>query len=144
MVERNFQVLFRREPRGLPVEEDFEIVEAAVPVPAAGEFLVRGRYLSLDPYMRMLMGGGWTFLGSGMTPGQVMVGRVLGEVVESRDPDTAPGALVVGRLGWQTHALATAKSLDFKVVPREGATGWSRSPSPPRCVAKRTTSRNQW
>ncbi len=54
MVERNFQVLFRREPRGLPVEEDFEIVEAAVPVPAAGEFLVRGRYLSLDPYMRML------------------------------------------------------------------------------------------
>jgi len=120
MVEKNVQVLFRREPRGLPVVEDFEIVETAVPVPAAGELLVRGRYLSLDPYMRMLMGGGWTFLGSGMTPGQVMVGRVLGEVVESRDPNYAPGELVVGRLGWQTHALATATALDFKVVPRKG------------------------
>ncbi len=120
MVERNLQVLFRRVPRGLPVAEDFEIVETAVPEPAAGELLVRGCYLSLDPYMRMLMGGGWTFLGSGMTPGQVMVGRALGEVVESRDPGFAPGDLVVGRLGWQTHALATAKTLDFKVVPREG------------------------
>ena len=120
MAERNVQVLFRRELRGLLVVEDFEIVETAVPVPAAGELLVRGRYLSLDPYMRMLMGGGWTFLGSGMTPGQVMVGRVLGEVVESRDPNFAPGELVVGRLGWQTHALATATALDFKVVPRKG------------------------
>ncbi len=120
MVDRNVQVLFRREPRGLPVAEDFEIVETALPAPAAGELLLRGRYLSLDPYMRMLMGGGWSFLGSGMTPGQVMVGRALGEVVESRDPDYAPGDLVVGRLGWQTHALATAKTLDFKVEPREG------------------------
>ncbi len=120
MVERNLQVLFRRAPRGLPVAEDFEIVETAVPEPAAGQLLVRGYYLSLDPYMRMLMGGGWTFLGSGMTPGQVMVGRALGEVVESRDPGHKPGDLVVGRLGWQTHALATAKTLDFKVEPHEG------------------------
>ncbi|MHA1152242.1 MAG: NADP-dependent oxidoreductase [Alphaproteobacteria bacterium] len=120
MTERNLQVLFRRAPRGLPVAEDFEIVETAVPRPAAGQMLLRGRFLSLDPYMRMLMGGGWTFLGSGMTPGQVMVGRVLGEVVESRDPAYQPGDLVVGRLGWQTHALATGTALDFKVVPREG------------------------
>jgi len=120
MTERNVQVLFRRAPRGLPVAEDFEIVETAVPEPAAGQLLVRGRYLSLDPYMRMLMGGGWTFLGSAMTPGQVMVGRVLGEIVESRDPDYAPGELVVGRLGWQNYAVAEAKALDFKVEPREG------------------------
>ena len=36
MVERNIQVLFRRAPRGLPVAEDFEIVETVVPKPAAG------------------------------------------------------------------------------------------------------------
>ncbi|NCF28700.1 MAG: hypothetical protein GWP69_15055 [Gammaproteobacteria bacterium] len=48
------QVLFRREPRGLPVREDFDTVEAELPVVASGQFLVRGLYLSADPYMRIL------------------------------------------------------------------------------------------
>ena len=119
MKPMNTQVLFRREPRGFPVADDFEIVETGLPDPGPGQFLVGSQFLSLDPYMRMLMGGGWTFLGSAMVPGQVMVGRVLGKVLESRNPGFTPGDHVVGRLGWQTHVVSDGKDLDFKVVPKD-------------------------
>jgi NADPH-dependent curcumin reductase CurA len=45
------QVLFRREPRGLPVREDFDIVRAELPAVGSGQLLVRGLYLSVEPYM---------------------------------------------------------------------------------------------
>ena len=57
------QVLFKREPEGFPTAADFEIVETQLPELVPNQFLVRGLYLSLDPYMRMLMGGGWKFRG---------------------------------------------------------------------------------
>lgn len=115
----NTQVLFRREPRGLPVPEDFEIVETPLPDLATGQLLIRNLYLSLDPYMRMLMGGGWTYSGSNMKPGQVMVGRTLGVVDESRNADFKPGDHVVGRLGWQTHVISDGSNLDFKIARRD-------------------------
>ena len=120
MTSTNTQVLFRREPQGLPTEDDFEIIKTPMPEPGSGQFLVKSLYLSLDPYMRMLMGGGWTFLGQGMTPGQVMVGRILGEVIESDHPDFKPGDHIVGRLGWQEFAVSDGTDLDFKVEPKEG------------------------
>lgn len=120
MKPTNTQVLFRREPQGFPTLADFEIVHTALPDVAAGEFLLRNLYLSLDPYMRMLMGGGWTFRGRPMNPGEVMVGRVLGEVVASNNPEFRPGEHIVGRLGWQTYAVSDGSDLDFKVVPKDG------------------------
>ncbi len=120
MTSTNTQVLFRREPQGLPMEDDFEIVETPVPEPGPGQFLIKSLYLSLDPYMRMLMGGGWKFLGTGMTPGQVMVGRILGEVIESDNPDFKPGDHVVGRLGWQEYVVSDGTDLDFKIEPKDG------------------------
>lgn len=115
----NTQVLFKSQPQGLPAPDNFEIVEAGTPALEDGQFLLEAQYLSLDPYMRMLMGGGWTYAG-GMTPGQVMVGRILGKVVETKNPDYREGDLVVGRLGWQTHAISDGSDLDFKVEPKEG------------------------
>ena len=50
------QVRVRRNPCGMPVDEDFELVEVPLPEPAAGELLVRTIYVSLDPYMRGGMG----------------------------------------------------------------------------------------
>lgn len=116
----NTQVLFRREPQGLPVGDDFEIVEKALPELGENQFLIENRYLSLDPYMRMLMGGGWTYSGTFLKSGDLMVGRVLGEVIESRNPDFKPGDYIVGRLGWQTHAISDGTNLDFKLEPKPG------------------------
>ena len=49
MPERNRQVVLKRRPNGLPVPEDFAIVDQSLPEPGAGEVLLRGIYLSLDP-----------------------------------------------------------------------------------------------
>lgn len=116
----NTQVLFQREPKGLPVISDFEIVERPLPAIGENQFLIRNHYLSLDPYMRMLMGGGWTYSPNMLSPGDLMVGRVLGEIIESRNPDYQPGEYVIGRLGWQTYAVSDGTNLDSKVVLKDG------------------------
>jgi len=119
-MEKNMQVLFRREPHGLPTPDDFDIVERPLPSLADNQFLIRNLYLSLDPYMRMLMGGGWTYSGTFLSPGDLMVGRVLGQVIDSRNPDFRPGDHVIGRLGWQSHAISDGSDLDSRVDPKPG------------------------
>ena len=57
MENRNRQVLLKQRPTGVPTPADFAIVDAPLPDPAAGEVLVRGIYLSLDPYMRGRISG---------------------------------------------------------------------------------------
>ena len=116
----NSQVFFKSHPDGLPTAENFEIRQSDTPALGDGQFLLENVYLSLDPYMRMLMGGGWTYSGPGMTPGDLMVGRVLGKVIETNNPEFAIGDHVVGRLGWQTHAISDGTDLDFRVEQKEG------------------------
>lgn len=116
----NTQVLFKSHPQAMPTPDNFEIIRVETPELRDGQFLLENQYLSLDPYMRMLMGGGWTYSGPGMTPGQLMVGRVLGKVVETRHVEYATGDHVVGRLGWQSHAISDGTDLDFKVEPKDG------------------------
>ena len=45
-------VVLKRRPNGSPRREDFEIIEDAIPSPAAGEAVTRTIWLSIDPYMR--------------------------------------------------------------------------------------------
>lgn len=116
----NTQVLFRREPKGLPTPDDFEIVTTPVPEISDGQFLLKNKYLSLDPYQRMLMGGGWTYAPRFLEPGDLMIGRIIGEVIESKNPDFPLGTHVVGRLGWQTHVVSDGTDLDFVITPKDG------------------------
>jgi NADPH-dependent curcumin reductase CurA len=120
MTETNTRVLFNSTPDGLPTPDNFRLEEAPVPEPGAGQFLLRNLYLSLDPYQRMLMGGGWTYSPNVLKPGDLMVGRVLGEVVKTNHPDFPVGTHVVGRLGWQTHVVSDGSDLDFVVETKPG------------------------
>ena len=52
------EIIYRRPPEGFVDERSFELIEAPVPVPVAGQVLVRTHYLSIDPYMRRQMGQG--------------------------------------------------------------------------------------
>jgi len=114
------RVLFRRVPDGLPVADDFQTETHSLAAPQDGQFLVRNHFLSLDPYMRMLMDPAWTFRGASLQPGDLMPGRTIAEVVESRHPDFAPGDLMVGNFGWQTCALGDGSGVDFRIAPRDG------------------------
>lgn len=116
----NTQVLFHSTPVGLPKVSDFEIVERPLAPLEDNQFLIHNHYLSLDPYMRMLMGGGWTYSPNMLVSGDLMVGRVLGEIIESRNREYQVGEYVIGRLGWQTYAISDGTDLDSKVTPTQG------------------------
>ena len=106
----NRRVLLRARPEGAVKESDFEIAAEPVREPGAGEVLVKGLYLSLDPYMRGRMSAAKSYAPP-VDLGDVMIGEVVGEVVASKDPAFAHGDHVAGMLGWQEWATVPAGSL---------------------------------
>src|SRR5438067_12981625 len=109
-VKMNRQVLLASHPRGSVAETDFRIVEAAIPVPADGEVLVRNEWLSLDPYMRGRMSDAKSYVPP-VEIGAVMTGQTVGEVVESRHPGFGPGDRVLTCLGWRQYGVVEGQEL---------------------------------
>jgi len=83
------------------------------------------QYLSLDPYMRLLMDD----LQSDATPlplGAVMPGDAVAQVLTSHHPAYAAGDLVLAPTGWRTHTLSDGtglRQLDPAVAPVTTALG---------------------
>ena len=117
MENRNRQVLLKRRPTGAPTTSDFEIAEAPLPDAGEGEVLVRGIYLSLDPYMRGRISGARSYA-KPVEVGAVMEGRVVGEVMRSRDPRLREGDFVLGGYGWQLYSAVPGAGL-LKLDPAE-------------------------
>jgi NADPH-dependent curcumin reductase CurA len=110
MAEINRQVLLKRRPHGMPVPEDFSIVETALPEPGEGQVLLRGTYLSLDPYMRGRISGVRSYARP-VEVGEVIEGRVVGQVIRSRHPEFREGDYASGGYGWQTHSAIDGTAL---------------------------------
>jgi NADPH-dependent curcumin reductase len=108
-------MVLKRRPSGEPGAEDFAVVEEKLPVPAPGQVLTRTLFLSIDPYMRGRLSDRASYAAP-VQLGEVMTGESVGEVVASTVPGFAPGDLVVGSRGWQTHSLTPAKAL-VKLAP---------------------------
>ena len=110
----NRQVRLKSRPNGIPQAEHFEIVEAAAPDIADGQFLVRNEYLSVEPAMR-----GWvSAVANYSTPvgiGEVMRAFSAGTVVASRHAQYAEGDRVMGMLGWQDYVLSDGSNITRKV-----------------------------
>jgi NADPH-dependent curcumin reductase CurA len=104
------QVLLRRRPVGLPVPEDFEIVDLPAPALGDGDVLRRTIYLSLDPYMRGRMSDEPSYAAP-VEVGQAMVGHTVSQVVESRNPAFAAGDFVTGYDGWRDGAVSKGADL---------------------------------
>lgn len=92
-------------PDGMPVPSDFQLRQLTVPELGQGDVLVASKYLSLDPYMRLRLKGDASLVGT------LMVGDVVGEVIESRDPNFAPGDVGMGPIGWQEYGVVQARDL---------------------------------
>lgn len=88
-------------PKGSPTPDNFAFVETTLPEPGPGQIVVENLYLSVDPYMREQMDGGWPL-------NVPLEGRSIGRVLASRDQDTPEGKLVFHRSGWCTHAVVDA------------------------------------
>ncbi len=106
----NRQITLESRPVGMPRETDFRLVETPVPPPDAGELMVQSLYISVDPYMRGRISDAKSYAAP-VEIGGVMVGGVVGKVIESQNPRFAVGDIVQGELGWQTYAVTNGKGL---------------------------------
>ena len=125
MTERYRRVVLARRPRGLPVADDFDLLESDVPEPAEGEVLTRTIYLTLDPYMRGMMDDAESY-DDPIPLGGVIVGATVGEVVASRHGGLSEGDIVEVHGGWRSHAVApggAVRAIDPSLAPVSTALG---------------------
>lgn len=115
----NRQVQLASRPAGWVTPENFRIVDTPLPEPAEGQVLVRNRFLSLDPYMRIRMDAVKSYARY-TEIGEVMVGGTVGQVVDSRSPRYKPGDWVSCMAGWQLYGCVDAAQLtriDVNLAP---------------------------
>jgi NADPH-dependent curcumin reductase len=106
----NRKIVLNSRPSGVPVQDNFRLVEEPVPVPGQGEVLLRTLYLSLDPYMRGRMSEGPSYAPP-VEIGAVMVGGTVSRVEASQHPGFKAGDLVLGFSGWQEYEVCGAAGL---------------------------------
>ena len=113
MSEMNRRWLLAARPHGMVKDTDFQLVEAPVPEPRPGEFLVRVTHLSFDPTQR-----GWitadTYLPA-VKIGDVVRAGGIGQVIKSNHPGFKVGQLVQGGFGWQDYYVS-AGATEFMPV----------------------------
>ncbi len=109
-VNRQVLLVSRPPQQGWLTPDNFRLVETPVPVPGAGEFLVRNHWLSLDPYMRGRMNEARSYAPP-QPLDEVMLGGTAGIVIASNHAGFHVGDAVVGRLGWQEFALSRGDGL---------------------------------
>ncbi|MDE2722849.1 MAG: NADP-dependent oxidoreductase [Gemmatimonadota bacterium] len=103
----NRQWKLKRYPDGMPTPDDWEMVESAIPRPGREEILVKALYLDISPYMRGKINPTRAYYGSGVEPGDTMIGGAIGEVMESNSDRIRAGQLVVSdfNFGWQDYSV---------------------------------------
>jgi NADPH-dependent curcumin reductase CurA len=128
-------VRLARRPTGPIAPTDFALDAVEVASPVAGEVVVRPAYVSLDPYLSIQVYGR-PVRGAAFAPGDAMLSRMVGHVVESCDPALKVGDMVRGVGPWQTRFVAPAASLErldthrnrpelhLSVLGTSGITGW--------------------
>jgi NADPH-dependent curcumin reductase CurA len=104
----NRQWLLDIRPTGKLTGEEFRWNETSIPQPSDGQVLVRNLWLSVDPAQRTWM------MRDSYKPkvplGEVMQSFAVGQVLESRHPDSKAGDLVRGDFGWQDYAATDGKT----------------------------------
>src|SRR3954447_6177687 len=110
VAEKNRQFRLASRPDGMPVRENWDLVEEEPRAPDEGEALVKVLLLSLDPAMR-----GWMNDVPSYVPpvgiGEVMRAIGVGEVVASRHPRLKEGDCVTGLFGVQEYATLPGDAL---------------------------------
>lgn len=116
----NRQWVLARRPRGLPVLDDFRLVDAEMPDLRPGQLLIRHEYLGLAPAARLRMSEQASYRAP-LALGDVVYGQACGVVLQSRNEAFPEGAAVVTMSGgWQTHSVSDGAGvalIDPSVAP---------------------------
>ena len=102
---QNRRFVLAERPRGEPTSATLRLETEAIPVPGAGQMLLRTEYLSLDPYMRGRMSDAPSYAAP-VALGAVMEGGTVTQVVTSHVAGFQAGDWVLGYNGWQDYALS--------------------------------------
>ncbi len=86
-------------------EANFRWTESPVPPLADGQFLVRNRWLSVDPTQALVLRAGDP-PGSKAPIGECPWSLAVSEVIESRHPEFSPGDLVHGEMAWEDYTCS--------------------------------------
>jgi NADPH-dependent curcumin reductase len=116
MRNSNRQWILRKRPEGEIKPGDLELVDQPLPVPGAGQILVRNVHLSLDPTNRIWMSDMEQY----MPPvglGEVMRGATIGVVEQSNNDAYAKGDIVGTFSGWQEYVVLDGAQTYAKGVP---------------------------
>ena len=121
-----------RRPHGVPVDEDFALVDVELDAPGDGEIVVRNTFLSVDPYMRGRMNDTKSYvpafqLDAPMDGDAVGVVEQVGDdAADSNGSPMAVGDTVAHPLGWRTTSLVPAKAarvLNTSLAPAQAYLG---------------------
>ena len=100
----NQQIILANHPEQKVQAHHFQLVSSPLGKPAVGEVLIQNQWLSVDPYMKGRINSAKSYA-KNVAIGEVMIGEVIGKVVESNSTRFKVGDTVIGMMGWQTHAL---------------------------------------
>lgn len=122
------EIRLKRRPAGMPVHDDFELVNVELTAPCAGQVQVRNKWMSVDPYMRGRMNAQKSYIAP-FALGEALSGGAIGEVTISNDPALRPGDLVSSMFGWRESfnvAASEVRKLETNGLPPQtflGAAG---------------------
>lgn len=126
----NRQIILVSRPKGMPSLSNFELRNAYLPNLSQNEILIRSFYLSVDPYMRRRMGGRL----SSHPPfelNECLTGKVIGKIIESKNPIFKVGDVVKGRLSWADYSITDGseiEKIDLDGIPLTAALNALGSP----------------
>ena len=119
--DANYQWRVARRPQGNVAPGDFAWGVTDIPEPGPGEVLLKTHYLGLAPVMRFYMMGGSPSGEAELAIGDVIHGRGVAQIVQSRHPDWREGEMVQGQIGWQTYKVsAMTEQEKFFRMPNNG------------------------
>lgn len=111
------EIYLKAVPEGLPKLSDFGLRTVALAEPKDGEVAVRNLWMSVDPYMRLLLGAPAPM---GVPVDAVLQGGAVGQVVESRFNGLNNGDYVLSNMGWREFAVGKAskfETIDHMLAP---------------------------
>ncbi|MDO5570475.1 MAG: NADP-dependent oxidoreductase [Bacteroidales bacterium] len=111
--------ILKSRPDGFASESNFDLIETPVGEMEDGQVLVRGKFYSVDPYMRGRMSDAKSYIAP-FELNAPITGGVVAVVVDSKSPDFVKGDYVVGMMKWQDIQIVWAKDIqkiDVQIAP---------------------------
>ena len=100
MPKKSKQILLTNRPQTTPSPTDFQIAQDTIAPLRDGQIMVRNLYMSVDPYMRGRMRDGPSYSPPWQL-NQVMDGRAVGEIIETKAANYKKGDRVASMCGWR-------------------------------------------